>query len=650
MQSGLLGFLLATVSAVTTGNAPVSWSPNGNWIATTTLTSPTTRSIPEPGWIFDTHSRFNVDFGAKNNDLPPAESPEVVSRLHLCSTSGDRSILVEETNGRLSSPAWRADGLALAVARITRREGGGEQLDVLIHESVGKARVLYTSVCEEECSPGPIHRFGFQAVAWSPDGRYLAVPVVNPNPAIKIIRADNGQVVCEENDAYWPSWSPDSARLAYLRGQGMPTLKILDTSFGPARDLPAIGKTFQPPQWAADSRSLYEMSVRSGRPGQDGSSQIEISRINVDSGAVAILSQIRSEPLDRGVPLRNLSFAFSKTADDLYYSLDFDNQPPAIVWYCPMTSETINPMSPIDTLVKASVLGLSPVGNQVAARFGPNASGSVIGLFDISAKALTPIVTDDGARVEWLKLLVNTARSIVRINLPRKAGDGRLFDRPTIFPITGEIAWNSEAAYRLRRIAKIGLPLCRRPETAGPAVPELLVFLKEARFFFEILNEDYKAAMLSLEALEESQDNPDRRLRLLSLRAQIYVADGDYDRARDAVKYLKTDATRHRATLEETALGFVMNSEDRGKENWPDYLGDRIEETIKQKQTEKSAAENQLGNTNADQADFPTFNPFPLQNEPRPGVFRPNQPIFGQDDEPPVNRKFRGPRGAGPNR
>ena len=645
MQSAILGFLLAALSATGAGTVPAAWSPNGNWIATTTLTSPATRSLPDPGWIFDARSRFSIDFAPKGNDVPPAESAEVVSRLFLSPRSGGRSILLEETSGRLSSPAWRADGLALAVARITSRPNGGEQLDVLVHESAGKGRVIYSIACDQKCSADVIHRYGFDSPAWSPDGRYLAVPCVVPQLSIKIIRADNGQVIREENDAFWPSWSPDSTRLAYLRGRDTSALKVLDTSFGPARDLPIIGKTFQPPKWSADSRSLFEMSLRTGRPGFGSPSQLEVSKISVDSGAVAILSQIRSDALERGVSLRNLSYAFSKTAEDLYYSLDIDNQVPAIVWYSPMNSETINPMNPIDPLVKSSVLGLSPAGGQVAARFGPNPSGSVVGLFDITTKVLSPVVPDDGARVEWVKLLANTARTILRANLPQKTADGQVFERPTIFPVPGEIGWNSETAYRLKRLAAIGLPLCRRPAEAGLATPEVRAFLDEARFFFEILSDDFKSAMDSLEALEATPIDPERRLRLLSLRSQLYLAKGDHDRARDAVNYLKSEAAKPRATIQETPNGFVLSPEKAETGSWTNYLGERLEETIKQRQAETSMANNPLGNANSDQPEFPTFNPFPFPNENRPGIFRPVQPgIFPRDEEPPVNLRFRGGR------
>ena len=113
---------------------------------------------------------------------------------------------------------------------------------------------------------------------------------------------------------------------------------------------------------------------------------------------------------------------------------------------------------------------------------------------------------------------------------PRRARD------PAADPRRARVA--PQVGPRLRRLGRLARPLCERPADAAPAPPALQALLDEARLFFDYLREDYRAALDSLERLEARTSSPDERLRLLSLRAQIFLGQGATDRAAETIAFL----------------------------------------------------------------------------------------------------------------
>src|SRR3954463_14249193 len=103
------------------------------------------------------------------------------------------------------------------------------------------------------------------SLAWSPDGRYLAVPVFHQSLGLQIVRADTGRVLKEIPDAYFPSWSPDSTKLAFVRGTDIQSLHCLDTNYGESNRADDVGHVVQPPVWSRDRRSVMVIVRRKGR-------------------------------------------------------------------------------------------------------------------------------------------------------------------------------------------------------------------------------------------------------------------------------------------------------------------------------------------------------------------------------------------------
>ena len=161
--------------------------------------------------------------------------------------------------------------------------------------------------------------------------------------------------------------------------------------------------------------------------------------------------------------------------------------------------------------------------------------------------------------------------------LPPAAVDGVPVKHATLLPIPGEFASAPQVGSRLRRLGRLARPLCDRPADASPAPDELQALLDEARLFFDYLREDYHAALDSLERLEARTSSPDERLRLLSLRAQIFLGQGATDRATETIAFLEAVPLRSSTRLETTPAGPVLTKEDDPSRRWPSYLSSRSE-------------------------------------------------------------------------
>jgi hypothetical protein len=182
--------------------------------------------------------------------------------------------------------------------------------------------------------------------------------------------------------------------------------------------------------------------------------------------------------------------------------------------------------------------------------------------------------------------------------MPAAAVQGRAVERATVLPIPGEIPPNQELSVRLRRIGRVGRPLCDRPVGAAPGDPAIDLFLDEARLFFDYLCEDFPAALASLEALERQTASPDRLLRLLSLRGQIFLGMGEPERAIDVVTYLLGQDQRRPRQIESTPAGFAWAESPGQASGWPSYLNQRLEDRRKARASSTEAPDDPLRNRN----------------------------------------------------
>ena len=552
-----------------------------------------------PGWIFET--RRVGEKGLAWGDPAPGPAP-LIYRLWATRADSGASVLLEESRGPLTSPCWSPDGRALAFGRLVPEAEGRARFEVVIQEAPNHKTVLFTR---------PYHEFGARSVdlpglalAWSPDGRYLAVPMFQQSLGLALIRADNGRLLKEEKDAYFPAWSPDGTRLAFLSGSDAESLYVLDDNFGPARHLAEIGQASQAPIWSRDGRSVAVVThALSQRHVAHPTQQFDLIRIQVESGKVETLT-LDSEPGDRDKTYNGASFTFDRDGEELFYSLDIEGQPSQIIWFRPRTQETYKKFHPLDHMIPVGSLALTPTGGMLAFRSGSPGYFSPPALYDLAANRVTLVVPDDAARVEWISTLIAAARTLLQGSLPAAVGEGQVAERPTLLPIPGELDPNQEVSFRLRHLGRLGRPLCDRPDDAPPAPPALLDLLDEARLFFDILCEDYDAALASLETFEVRTTEPDQRLRLLSVRAQILLGQGQSERALEAIAFLRSIPHAAPRRLEITPAGPTVTAEPDPSQGWPSYLALCAKEFTQALATDAEGPENRLGRRNSDAPDL----------------------------------------------
>jgi hypothetical protein len=634
-------------------HAPMLWSPDGRWLAYTMAVRSDQPSL-EPGWLFETAPRnraSGLDLTIREAQaLKPAEAGPrggtgvLLYRLWATRADTGESVLLENARGPLTTPCWSPGGQALAFGRLVPEGEGRARFEVVVQEAPDRQRILLTRpVNDFQARAGDLPGL---ALAWSPDGRYLAVPLLLQTLSLGIIRADNGRLLKIIEDAYLPSWSPDGTRLAFVQGSDQESLAYIDHNFAAPRHLAEIGQTSQAPCWFRDGRSLAVLARRAvpfRRQLPLPSPQVELLQVHIESGKVEPLTTLVDEPGDRDRAYNGSSFSFDRDGTDLFYVSDIEGQLCEITWYRPGTGETVEKFHPLDPTIRIGALAVSPQGKTLALRVGSPGDLSVPALWDLESRRFTPLVADDAARLEWLALLVRTAQTLLRGSLPARDAQNHAIDRPTLLPVLGELPSNPDIGSRLHKLARIGRPLCDRPDGAPTASPALLEVLAEARLFFDYLREDYPAALASIEALESHLPTRDQRLRLLSVRAQVYLAQKQFDQATQTIAFLQSIDARPGQVIEQTPNGPALSGEPNATRQWPAYLSEKSAELAST--SPGAGRDHPLGNRNPD-------NPNP-NADLLPGLVRP-LPLVPMIQVPPD--PFQLPPGlpqppeAGPNR
>jgi dipeptidyl aminopeptidase/acylaminoacyl peptidase len=186
------------------------------------------------------------------------ESDGSGSALSLLDPATDERTPIVATTGTISAFAWGPDGRSIAYA-VEAADGqpgvvgGDDATGIFIVRSGG----------EPERVSG---RLDISSIAWSPDGRFLALETLNSQSGVAVVAVDgSSDRVLVQGPAFegpgGPVWSPDGSRIAYLRTPGVPGNYELEfwvvgrDGSGPVR-LGRFGNSPDPwagPVWSPDS-------------------------------------------------------------------------------------------------------------------------------------------------------------------------------------------------------------------------------------------------------------------------------------------------------------------------------------------------------------------------------------------------------------
>jgi dipeptidyl aminopeptidase/acylaminoacyl peptidase len=315
------------------------FSPDGNWLAysvTTTNAEADTQQSDLWRVSWDGARSRALTRTPEVNEWQPLWSPDgrrlaflsdrggedAVTQIWIMSAAGGRARRLTDFPGGVEDFVWAPDGRRLAViANDPERPQGApapanpppivteryqfkeDGRGYLTH----RRRHLYVFDLSERTArlltPGDHDE---QLPAWSPDGRRIAYvtkrgadPDRTLNFDIYLISPDEGATERQlttfpgsDLDPYWesrPSWSPDSARIAYLQSgedrwiyYAPWQLAIVEIESGHASQPAPIDLCFYKPRWSPDGRSVLALIERNR--------VTHLSRIDVASGAVTSLT------------------------------------------------------------------------------------------------------------------------------------------------------------------------------------------------------------------------------------------------------------------------------------------------------------------------------------------------------------------------
>lgn len=600
MQPVLLGLfrLLATSLAASCLHAPLSWSPDGEWLAYTMATPPAGMAL-KPGWLYDPGAPTPFP---RRPILPLDEQQRAGSpryRIWATERGSGVSVLIADSAHPLSSPAWGPDGHSLFYCRFVPRSPVTDpsllrgRCELVVQEALDRERVIIT-LPEIEFDRDQLATFSESRGSWSPDGQYLAFPRPGRTAAILIVLPEQGRVLKTLDRATLPSWSPDSSRMVFVRsardGSSKQTLQVIGHDFGAGRSLAELSDMTEPAAWSLDGQSVLVAARRVQVRPRD----FELVRIFIDSGVATRALALGSSPpenpnaaVNRMLTLgleapaarvaQRVSLGFDRDQEQCVFSADLEGQVPVIGFSNIRRQTTFKRFHPLDISLRMGSLALHPEGQLVAVRIDTLGGSSPPLLCDLGSEAVKLVAPDGSTRQEWLTTLVATAQGIMQ-TLPQPAVDGQPVERASLLPAPGEIPDQSPSIARLRRIGKVGKALLDEPppDQSG-AVNDDSVGKShdECSLFFDYLHGDYKDAEANLDLVAARAATPDLRFRLLALRAQVVHAQGLTHQARAIIDYLsRVQGGQQR--VEETPVGNVLSPSDDPGHLWTRYLAQHL--------------------------------------------------------------------------
>jgi hypothetical protein len=590
IQMGLLGCVyLVTCSAMAgSTNSPLSWSPDGEWLSYTVAADPKHDSL-HPGWLFATTHNHPDSAGQDRSPGGRSTSEGPIYRIWATHREGRPSVLIEESRWPLTAPSWSPRGKSIAFGRFvpvsidTTQTVQRGRLEIVIQDGRDRKHVVW-SVPDVALDPAALSALPNLSCSWSPDGLYLAVPRLWPQPAIEIVRTDTMKRMHILDRATQPAWSPDGTKCAFIRPESqrdhLEYVVRHGQTFSESRHVAAPARIPARPYWTSDSSSIIVAAVvrPAGR-----SPELDIMRFNLEPGDSSRVMSLIPEPTRRTAKLRGLSIDFDREAERCFFSIDLEGGDSEIVFSIPREKETRKRFHPLDRGQRIDAIAVSPDGQMVAVRIASLDGLLSPVIYDCETEQTRLLIPDGDARKDWIRTLTGAAAVLLKASLPPAMADGQVASRPTPLPLPGELPPQEPAVIRLNRLARFGWALCvpqiDRLDIGDPLPADSSE--AEVRLFFNYLRGDFVAAAADLECLEAFFDSPHDRLGILALRAQILWARGERPEALAVVAYLLSSGEPNRQVVEETPLGLVFSPYVSPTQAWARYLSARASTALK---------------------------------------------------------------------
>jgi hypothetical protein len=519
--------------------SPLLWSRDGLWVVHVEPTPARDPDAPTPnGLLMDAVTTLTQ---------PRAASRPRKFTLWATRVDGSSAIPLDESEYPFSSPAWSHQGSRLAYVRVAPRDDRKLEYQLVIRQSVGRARVAAAWPLTDS---GPLEHLPTHAVAWSSHDAWLALPSPSGRDLL-VVTVDEGKLIREIPAARAPAWSPDDLRLAYFKTSlpaGVEWIDLAEET--PPRRLIDVDQPerLTPPIWTSDGKGLLVPAVVDDLA--TGGVRFQVQKVLVATAPAHTIpgpAMLVNVP-ERGTPiLQSAQLAFEPENEQFFYSVTLQDQPACVIVWARMRSsaEVLKRIAPIHPALPVVAIARAPQDLRILLRVHGPAGASPPALLDPASESITLIAPDPATRKQWLQILqFAIARACLELHR-----DPLRPDQPgppaslSWLPLPGRLDPSHPTAFALRKLARLGRTLLDQDQGESGSDPaESLAqdhALLEARIVMAALSEDPASALPWLDRWESQLQTPDDSWFALALRAQLHIAASDAPTARSIIQSLK---------------------------------------------------------------------------------------------------------------